>query len=166
MYHKQTDPGTIDVVSFAQSFRVRERLCPRLPSDTFLSAASRRSAPKNQEEYSSPMGENGRGDVYAELERACDELDRTLEQLKKAGYTFREFAKVLETDPTGVLMTHYPSGYMIYPDEINKTPWEYTALRPIVDLDYIIELLKRARQLKRAKMEMERRLGKRIVPLA
>jgi len=86
--------------------------------------------------------------VYAELERACDELDRTLEQLKKAGYTFREFAKVLETDPTGVLMTHYPSGYMIYPDEINKTPWEYTALRPIVDLDYIIELLKRARQLR------------------
>ena len=112
------------------------------------------------------MGEDGRGDVYAELERACNELDRTLEQLKKAGYTFREFAKVLETDPTGVLMTHYPSGYMIYPDEINKTPWEYTALRPIVDLDYIIELLKRARQLKRAKMEMERRLGKRIVPLS
>ncbi len=112
------------------------------------------------------MGDNERGEMYAELERACDELDRALDQLKKAGYTFREFAKVLETDPTGILVTHYPSGYMIYPDEINKTPWEYQALRPIVDLDTIIELLKRARQLKRAKMDIERRLGKRLVPLA
>ena len=112
------------------------------------------------------MGDNNRGEVYAELERACEELDRALEQLKKAGYTFREFAKVLETDPTGILMTHYPSGYMIYPDEINKSPWEYTALRPIIDLDYIIELLKRAREVKRAKIDMERRLGKKIVPLA
>jgi len=25
--------------------------------------------------------------MYAELERACDELDKTLELLKKAGYT-------------------------------------------------------------------------------
>lgn len=111
------------------------------------------------------MGDNDRGEMYAELEKACDELDRTLDQLKKAGYTFREFSKVLETDPTGILVTHYQGGYMIYPDEINKTPWEYQALRPIVDLDYIIELLKRARQLKRAKMEIERRLGKKLVPL-
>jgi len=106
-----------------------------------------------------------RGELYSELERASDELDKTLEQLKKAGYTLREFSKVLETDPTGILMTHYPEGYMIYPDEINKTPWEYQALRPIVDLDYLIELLKRARQLKRNKMEIERRLGKRLIPL-
>jgi hypothetical protein len=55
---------------------------------------------------------------------------------------------------------------MIYPDEINKTPWEYQALRPVVDLDYIVEMLKRARQLKRNKMEIERRLGKRLVPLS
>ncbi len=107
-----------------------------------------------------------RGEMYAELERASDELDKTLEQLKKAGYTLREFSKVLETDPTGILMTHYPQGYMIYPDEINKTPWEYPALRPIVDLDYLIEILKRARQLKRAKMEIERRLGKRLIALS
>ena len=112
------------------------------------------------------MGENERGELYAELERACEELDRALEQLKKAGYTFREFAKVLETDPTGILMTHYPSGYMIYPDEINKSPWEYNSLRPIIDLDYIIELLKRTREVKRAKIDMERRLGKKIVPLS
>ena len=112
------------------------------------------------------MSNNDRGELYAELERACDELDRALDQLKKTGYTFREFAKVLETDPTGILLTHYPSGYMIYPDEINKTPWEYTALRPIIDLDNLIELLKRARQVKRAKMEIERRLGKKLVPLA
>src|SRR5881296_4747362 len=111
------------------------------------------------------MGDGDRGEMFAELERASDELDRALEQLKKAGYTLREFSKVLETDPTGILMTHYPSGYIIYPDEINKTPWEYQALRPIVDLDYIIELLKRARQVKRAKIEIERRLGKKLVPL-
>jgi hypothetical protein len=54
---------------------------------------------------------------------------------------------------------------MIYPDEINKTPWEYPQLRPVVDLDYLIQLLKRARQLKRAKIEIERRLGKKLVPL-
>ncbi len=107
-----------------------------------------------------------RGELYAELERACDELDKTLEMLKKAGYTLREFSKVLEADPTGILVTHYPTGYMIYPDEINKTPWEYPSLRPVVDLDYLVELLKRARQLKRAKMEIERRLGKRLVPLS
>ncbi len=113
------------------------------------------------------MDNNGvdRGELYAELEKACDELDKTLDQLKKTGYTFREFSKVLETDPTGILVTHNPSGYMIYPDEINKTPWEYQALRPIVDLDYIIELLKRARQLRRTKIDIERRLGKRLVPL-
>ncbi len=128
-------------------------------------AQRRRSEGDPSSDYANQAPEGDRGEVYAELERACDELDRALEQLKKAGYTFREFAKVLETDPTGILMTHYPSGYMIYPDEINKTPWEYTALRPIVDLDFIIELLKRARQLKRAKIEMERRLGKKIVPL-
>ena len=75
-----------------------------------------------------------RGELYAELERACDELDKTLEMLKKAGYTLREFSKVLEADPTGILVTHYPTGYMIYPDEINKTPWEYPSLRPVVDL--------------------------------
>src|SRR5712664_4937135 len=107
-----------------------------------------------------------RGELYAELERACDELDKTLDMLKKAGYTLREFSKVLEADPTGILVTHYPTGYMIYPDEINKTPWEYPSLRPVVDLDYLVELLKRARQLKRAKMEIERRLGKRLVPLS
>ena len=107
-----------------------------------------------------------RGELYAELERACDELDKTLEMLKKAGYTLREFSKVLEADPTGILVTHYPTGYMIYPDEINKTPWEYPSLRPVVDLDYLVEMLKRARQLKRAKMEIERRLGKRLVPLS
>ena len=107
-----------------------------------------------------------RGELYAELERACDELDKTLEMLKKAGYTLREFSKVLEADPTGILVTHYPTGYMIYPDEINKTPWEYPSLRPVVDLDYLVELLKRARQLKRAKIEIERRLGKRLVPLS
>ncbi len=90
-----------------------------------------------------------RGELYAELERACDELDKTLEMLKKAGYTLREFSKVLEADPTGILVTHYPTGYMIYPDEINKTPWEYPSL-----------------QLKRAKIEIERRLGKRLVPLS
>ena len=111
------------------------------------------------------MPNDDRGELYSELERACDELDRTLEQLKKAGYTLREFSKVLETDPTGILVTHFPNGYMIYPDEINKTPWDYPSLRPVVDLDYIVELLKRARQLKRAKIEIERRLGKRLVPL-
>jgi len=36
----------------------------------------------------------------------------------------------------------------------------------VVDLDYLVELLKRARQLKRAKIEIERRLGKRLVPLS
>jgi len=112
------------------------------------------------------MGDGDRGEMFAELERASDELDRALEQLKKAGYTLREFSKVLETDPTGILLTHYPNGYMIYPDEINKTPWEYTALRPIVDLDFIIELLKRARQLRRAKMDIERRLGKKLMPVS
>jgi hypothetical protein len=115
---------------------------------------------------SSVPNDGERGEMYAELERACDELDKTLEMLKKAGYTLREFSKVLETDPTGILMTHYPEGYMIYPDEINKTPWDYPSLRPIVDLDYLIELLKRARQLKRAKMDIERRLGKKLVPLS
>ena len=112
------------------------------------------------------MGDGDRGEMFAELERACDELDRALEQLKKAGYTLREFSKGLETDPTGILLTHYPNGYMIYSDEINKTPWEYPALRPIVDLDYLIELLKRARQLKRAKMDIERRLGKKLMPVS
>ena len=111
------------------------------------------------------MSDTERGEMYAELERACDELDRALDQLKKTGYTLREFAKVMEQDPTGILFTHYPSGYMIYPDEMNKTPWEYNALRPIVDLENIIDLLKRARQLKRAKMEIEKRLGKKLVPL-
>src|SRR3989442_13132930 len=95
------------------------------------------------------MGDGDRGEMFAELERASDELDRALEQLKKAGYTLRELSKVLETDPTGILLTHYPNGYMIIPDEINKTPWEYTALRPIVDLDNLIELSNRARQLSR-----------------
>src|SRR5712691_4420784 len=109
--------------------------------------------------------DSDRGEMYSELEKACDELDRALDQLKKTGYTFREFSKALETDPTGILVTHNPTGYMIYPDEINKTPWEYQALRPIVDLDYIIELLKRARQLRRTKIDIERRLGKRLVPL-
>src|SRR5438093_13550270 len=111
------------------------------------------------------MGDGDRGEMFAELERACDELDRALEQLKKAGYTLREFSKVLEADPTGILLTHYPTGYMIYPDEINNTPWEYPFLRPVVHLDYLVELLKRARQLKRAKMEIERRQGKELVPL-
>ncbi len=126
---------------------------------TTAPASSRRT----ESDYS--MSDNERGEMYAELERACDELDRALDQLKKTGYTLREFAKVLEQDPTGILMTHYPSGYMIYPDEMNKTPWEFNALRPIVDLENIIDLLKRARQLKRAKMEIEKRLGKRLVPL-
>jgi hypothetical protein len=111
------------------------------------------------------VSDNERGEMYAELERACDELDRAMDQLKKTGYTLREFAKVLEQDPTGILFTHYPSGYMIYPDEMNKTPWEYNALRPIVDLENIIDLLKRARELRRAKMEIEKRLGKKLVPL-
>jgi hypothetical protein len=35
-----------------------------------------------------------------------------------------------------------------------------------VDLDYLIELLKRARQLRRAKMDIERRLGKKLMPLS
>src|SRR5207245_4817431 len=98
------------------------------------------------------MGDGDRGEMFAELERACDELDRALEQLKKAGYTLREFSKGLETDPTGILLTHYPNGYMIYSDEINKTHWEYPAMRPIVDLDYLIELIKSTRQLKMSKM--------------
>jgi len=51
------------------------------------------------------MGDGDRGEMFAELERASDELDRALEQLKKAGYTLREFSKVLETDPTGILLT-------------------------------------------------------------
>ena len=103
--------------------------------------------------------------MYSDLEKASDELERALDQLKKTGYTFREFSKALETDPTGILVTHSPTGYMIYPDEINKTPWEYQALRPIVDLDYIVELLKRARQLRRVKMDLEKRLGRRLVPV-
>ena len=107
-----------------------------------------------------------RGEMFAELEQTCDELDKTLDMLKKAGYTLREFSKGLETDPTGILMTHYQNGYMIYPDEINKTPWDYPSIRPIIDLDYLIELLKRARQLKRAKLDIERRLGKKLVPLS
>ncbi len=123
------------------------------------------SASSRGSESGYSMSDSERGEMYAELERACDELDRALDQLKKTGYTLREFAKVLEQDPTGILMTHYPSGYMIYPDEMNKTPWEYNALRPIVDLENIIDLLKRARQLKRAKMEIEKRLGKKLVPL-
>ncbi len=126
-------------------------------------ATPARSSRRSESGYS--VSDNERGEMYAELERACDELDRALDQLKKTGYTLREFAKVLEQDPTGILMTHYPSGYMIYPDEMNKTPWEYNALRPIVDLENIIELLKRARELKRAKMEIEKRLGKKLVPL-
>src|SRR5437867_8201252 len=87
-----------------------------------LSLVSREQGPRR---YS--MADGDRGEMFAELERACDELDRALEQLKKAGYTLREFSKGLETDPTGILLTHYPNGYMIYPDEINKTPWEYPA---------------------------------------
>src|SRR5256712_14126106 len=110
------------------------------------------------------MGDGDRGEMFAELERACDELDRALEQLKKAGYALREFSKGLETDPTGIPLTHYPNGYMIYPDEINKTPWEYPALRPIVALDYLIAPLNRARQLKRAKMATEPRPGKERMP--
>ncbi len=121
--------------------------------------------PSRRSESGYSVSDNERGEMYAELERACDELDRALDQLKKTGYTLREFAKVLETDPTGILFTHYPTGYMIYPDEMNKSPWEYNALRPIVDLENIIELLKRARELKRAKMEIEKRLGKKLVPL-
>jgi len=111
------------------------------------------------------MSASERGEMYSDLEHACDELDKCMDALKKAGYTLREFSKVLETDATGILITHYPEGYMIYPDEINKTPWEYQALRPIIDLDYIVQLLKRARQLKRAKIEIEKRLGKKLVPL-
>src|SRR5438128_2936045 len=94
-----------------------------------------------------------RGELYAELERACDELDKTLEMLKKAGYTLREFSKVLEPDSTGILVTHYPTGYMIYPDEINKTPWEYASLRPVFDLGYLVEMLQSARQFVRAEKE-------------
>ena len=122
-----------------------------------------RSSHRSESGYT--VSDNERGEMYAELERACDELDRALDQLKKTGYTLREFAKVLEQDPTGILFTHYPTGYMIYPDEMNKTPWEHNALRPIVDLENIIELLKRSRELKRAKMEIEKRLGKKLVPL-
>jgi hypothetical protein len=33
-------------------------------------------------------------------------------------------------------------------------------------LDYLIELLKRARQLRRAKMDIERRLGKKLMPVS
>src|SRR5438094_7944656 len=102
------------------------------------------------------MADGDRGEMFAELERACDELGRGLEQLKKAGYTLREFSKGLETAPTGILLTHYPNGYMIYPDEFNKTRWEYAALRPFVDLDFLIDLLTRARQLNLAKMANER----------
>src|SRR5436853_6880688 len=112
------------------------------------------------------MGDGDRGEMFAELERASDELDRALEQLKKAGYTLREFSKVLETDPTGILLTDYPNGYMIYPDEINKTPWEYRACRPIVDLDYLLECLMHPRQLKRATMEIERSLGKKLLSVS
>src|SRR5205807_8000426 len=100
------------------------------------------------------MGDGDRGEMFAELERACDELDRALEQLKKAGYTLRECSKGLETDPTGILLTHYPIGYTIYPDENNKTPRQYPALRSIVDLDYPISLLKRATQSKRDKLDI------------
>src|SRR2546428_13638756 len=91
-----------------------------------------------------------RGELYAELERACDELDKTLDMLKKAGYTLREFSKVLEADSTGILVIHYPTRYMIYPDEINKTPWAHQSFRPVVDLDDRVELLTSARQLHRA----------------
>jgi len=63
-------------------------------------------------------------------------------------------------------MTHCREGYVIYPGEVNKTPWDYPSLRPVVDLDYLVELLRRARQLKRAKMDIERRLGKKLVPLS
>ncbi len=127
--------------------------------------ATQAPASSHRSESGYSVSDTERGEMYAELERACDELDRALDQLKKTGYTLREFAKVMEQDPTGILFTHYPSGYMIYPDEMNKTPWEYNALRPIVDLENIIDLLKRARQLKRAKMEIEKRLGKKLVPL-
>ncbi len=136
-------------------FWVKERLCPRPGSGPLV----------NRGPGALP-NDGDRGEMYAELERACDELDKTLELLKKAGYTLREFSKSLETDPTGILMTHYPEGYMIYPDEVNKTPWDYPSLRPVVDLDYLVELLRRARQLKRAKMDIERRLGKKLVPLS
>ena len=112
------------------------------------------------------MGDGDRGEMYAELERASDELDRALEALKKAGYTLREFSKVLETDPTGILLTHYPNQSLLPPPSPPPPPWDYPALRPIVDLDYLIELLKRARQLRRAKMDIERRLGKKLMPLS
>src|SRR5947199_8503465 len=112
-----------------------------------LSLVSREQGPRRY--Y---MADGDRGEMFAELERACDELDRALEQLKKAGYTLREFSKGLETDPTGILLTHYPNGYMIYPDEINKTPWEYPALRPIFYLVYLIDMLMRVMYMKRAKM--------------
>src|SRR5438445_7776420 len=97
-----------------------------------------------QREIIAVPNDGDRGELYAELERACDELDKTLDMLKKAGYTLREFSKVLEADPTGILVTHYPTGDMIYPDEIHKTPSEYPSLRPAVDMDYVLELLKRA----------------------
>src|SRR5207245_9631871 len=71
-----------------------------------------------------------RGELYAELERACDELDKTLEMLKKAGYTLREFSKVLEADPTGILVTHYPTGYTMHPEQTTKTPVAYRPHRP------------------------------------
>src|SRR5438552_18367222 len=82
-----------------------------------------------------------RGELYAELERASDELDKTLEMLKKAGYTLREISKVLEADTTGILVTHYPTGYMIYHDEINTTTCDNPSLRPVADLDYLVESL-------------------------
>src|SRR5436853_7882776 len=80
-----------------------------------------------------------RGALYGELERGCDELDKTLEMLKKAGYTLGEFSKVLEADPTGIRVTHYPTAYMVYPDESNKPPAEYPSLRPIGAFDYLVE---------------------------
>src|SRR2546426_11772999 len=110
------------------------------------------------------MADGDRGEMFAELERACDELDRALEQLKKAGYTLREFSKGLETDPTGILLTHYPNGYMIYPDEITKLLWEIQPRPPIFNRDYLTNLLKRLGQLSRAKMAIERRQGKKLMP--
>lgn len=105
-----------------------------------------------------------RGQEFAELERCTDELERSMEQLKKAGYTLREFARLLETDPTGIVISDYP-GYLIYGDEASKTPWEYPNLKPIFDLDTLVGIMKKARELKRRKAELEKKLGKKLLSL-
>src|SRR2546428_13491967 len=91
-------------------FSVKECLCPRPAQDPFVDGGPR-----------ALPNDGDRGEMYAELERAGDELDKTLELLKKAGYTLREFSKSLETDPTGIRMTTYPRGYLSYPIQVNKT---------------------------------------------